>query len=371
MVTKRSAPQSRLTEGRKAATGNITPKRIIPVRSVNSNLPQPLRGLGRRFVIWRHEEGKKIPLQIDGRAASAIDNSTWTTLTQALAALKSGKFDGIGVMLGDLADGHYLVGLDLDGCRDPKTGKIADWAMDEIRRWTTYCEVSPSGTGVKLYGLFEGTPPISGRSVLAPGEQGRNGKAAKIEVFAQGRYFCVTRRHVPNTPTDLRDVTVAFAGTLAVADSFKLLAKYPDTARKAQGANIDRSKLDYALAQWLTTQSVSREGFAAALQTYPHGQVHQGDKDPERQIERLWEGLERPATSKASCCRTHPSKKLAGSFPDGYRLRSSRSWMGHRVVVRPFSSLRFAPQSQPAASLWTPACRRAPFCTSRSRTMPE
>jgi hypothetical protein len=42
-----------------------------------------------------------------------------------------------------------LTGIDLDGCIDPATKKVLPWAKAIIKRFNTYAEYSPSGTGVK------------------------------------------------------------------------------------------------------------------------------------------------------------------------------------------------------------------------------
>jgi hypothetical protein len=55
---------------------------------------------------------------------------------------------------------------------------VEDWAMDIIRRLDTYTEVSPSGTGIRMF--LRGALPGTGR------------KKGKIEVYDQGRYLTVT-----------------------------------------------------------------------------------------------------------------------------------------------------------------------------------
>ena len=69
-------------------------------------------------------------------------------------------------------------GIDLDGCRNPISGEIRDWAKTTILRFNSYTEVSPSGTGVKIF--VKGKLPGRGAA--------RNG----IEVYSQGRFFTVT-----------------------------------------------------------------------------------------------------------------------------------------------------------------------------------
>src|SRR5690606_37395450 len=96
----------------------------------------------------------KVPFQVNGILASSTDPRTWTTFSGAIKALKLSRggddaYDGIGYVF-SADDG--LIGIDLDDCVDPETRKIAAWAKEIIELvGPTYAEVSPSGTGVKLW----------------------------------------------------------------------------------------------------------------------------------------------------------------------------------------------------------------------------
>ena len=79
-----------------------------------------------------------------------------------------------------------FVGIDLDGCRDAGTGEVASWAKATIERFATYCELSPSGTGVHL--ILEGALPQGGR------------KRGQIECYDTGRYFTITGRSLNGDP---------------------------------------------------------------------------------------------------------------------------------------------------------------------------
>jgi hypothetical protein len=68
------------------------------------------------------------------------------SLEQAVAVAKR-RVDGIGFVF----NGDGIAGVDLDGCRNPETGAIAPWAQRIIDDFASYTEVSPSGTGVKIY----------------------------------------------------------------------------------------------------------------------------------------------------------------------------------------------------------------------------
>ncbi|MQA91454.1 MAG: hypothetical protein GEU90_14710 [Gemmatimonas sp.] len=70
-----------------------------------------------------------------------------------MTANRAGLGDGIGFALGapmDSVPGVELCGTDLDGCRDPETGEIEDWAQKIIEELSSYMELSPSGEGVHI-----------------------------------------------------------------------------------------------------------------------------------------------------------------------------------------------------------------------------
>ena len=83
-----------------------------------------------------------------GRKAKSNDPATWADFDAALAACRGRKLDGIGYVFA--VDGSEA-GVDLDDCRDAATGEVQSWAADLIATLDSYAEVSPSGTGVKVY----------------------------------------------------------------------------------------------------------------------------------------------------------------------------------------------------------------------------
>jgi primase-polymerase (primpol)-like protein len=76
------------------------------------------------------------------------------------------------------SDEDPYCGVDYDDCRDPATGDIDQHVRKEVERLNSYTEVSPSGTGVKVY--CRGVLPHSG-------------KRGSVEMYDQRRYFTVTR----------------------------------------------------------------------------------------------------------------------------------------------------------------------------------
>src|SRR5215207_4525783 len=148
---------------------------------------QNIRDL-KQWVCWRSEErdGKltKIPYSaFTGEKASTTDPETWTDYSEAVKACKERGYGGIGFVFTAKDD---LCGIDLDGCLDPQTGEIENWAQEKIDELDSYAEISPSGTGVHV--LVRGALP-----------PGRNRKG-RFEAYDQGRYFTVTGRHLAGTP---------------------------------------------------------------------------------------------------------------------------------------------------------------------------
>lgn len=154
------------------------------------SIPAELRALP-RWVMWKYEvrkDGKKTkpPYKIDGYRASHSDPTTWATFEEVQAAFATGKFDGVGFVLGD-----GFAGVDFDDVRDEATGVIHPAALQQIQKLDSYAETSVSGTGVHI--LVKGTLEGDGR------------KKPHVEAYADTRYFCVTGAHVPSTPLTINE----------------------------------------------------------------------------------------------------------------------------------------------------------------------
>ena len=111
---------------------------LAQLRSVQA-IAQMADMYGKRFVLWRGELDEKgdlvkRPKRLDGRTnADVTDPRNGHTLERCCAALpRTPAGTGLGVILAaerDAANGVLiLVGVDLDGCRDPDTGEIKPWA---------------------------------------------------------------------------------------------------------------------------------------------------------------------------------------------------------------------------------------------------
>jgi hypothetical protein len=168
------------------------------------NIPERLKK-PRRWVVWkwcrRKKKWDKPPRQVNGDLASVDDSSSWRSFDEALAALQTGKFDGIGFVLGYVEEeGVTYTGVDLDGCHDPQTGQIQEWAVSHLKRLDTYAETSPSGEGVKALAI--GTLPGPDRN-----DSDRSG----IEVYGGGRYFTITGHRLEDVPEVIGERTAELA----------------------------------------------------------------------------------------------------------------------------------------------------------------
>jgi len=160
------------------------------------------------WLCWRYKENddaekpRKVPVDPrTERIADGTDPAVWTDYNTAQTCYDQDKSDisGLGVALG-FGD---LVGVDLDNCRNSKTGDVEEWAKDIVETLDSYAEVSPSGTG--LHVLVEGALPNDARnrqkdiaSTLSRFDE------AEIEIYDSTRYFTFTGDHVKGTPTSIK-----------------------------------------------------------------------------------------------------------------------------------------------------------------------
>lgn len=162
-------------------------------------IPNELRALP-QWVTWKlcGDDARKVPFNaVTGTTARTNDQSTWSDYGTAVEALHTSDHAGLGFVF---AGGGGLFGIDLDGCIDAEGG-IQPWAMQIVRDFATYAEISPSGTGIKLFArgsLDRGrkteldTPAVCDRKPA-------------VEMYGSGRYFTVTGQRVGDTPLELRD----------------------------------------------------------------------------------------------------------------------------------------------------------------------
>jgi len=158
-----------------------------------------------RWVAWQTQEsGKrttKVPYSAGGPKAKADDPSTWCTRVDAefRAAILPKPFGlgGVGIELGD-HEGLCLGGLDLCTCRDRETGTVETWAQEVVERFGSYAEVSPSGTGLKVFFAFDPADLVPLRLAMDTDhsrmfKRGGGDHSPAIELHLGNRYFSSSR----------------------------------------------------------------------------------------------------------------------------------------------------------------------------------
>ncbi len=141
------------------------------------NIPEEMRQY-RNWVVWKLEERDgdltKMPYIAGGVGrASSTDSLTWRPFEEAVQALETGRYSGVGFVF---SSGDPYAGVDLDKCRDPETGEIEEWAKKIVEEFGGYAEVSQSGEGVHI--IVRGKAP--------------NRKRGKVEAYSTERYFAMT-----------------------------------------------------------------------------------------------------------------------------------------------------------------------------------
>jgi len=160
--------------------------------AVPARLRRVPKWLGWRAETRADEHGEmkatKVPYRIDepSEKASVDAPETWGSFDDAIEAYGAGMFDGVGYVL--TAD-DPIMGVDLDKCRDPKTGAIDPSAAAIVARLRSYTEISPSGLGLRVFLIG-----------LLPGPRRRKGL---IEMYEDRRYLSVTGHHLAGTPTTI------------------------------------------------------------------------------------------------------------------------------------------------------------------------
>lgn len=149
----------------------------------------------RIWLLWREipspdgKKPKKVPCYVDGSPRKGeldvpADRKRLATFDNALAeytAKRGGRkaYAGLGIALGKADDGRIMSGIDLDDCLNDK-GDLTPVAERILKAAAgSYCEISPSGSGLKIFGF---------------GDLGDNDNTKGVEIYSRKRFFTVTGR---------------------------------------------------------------------------------------------------------------------------------------------------------------------------------
>ena len=146
------------------------------------------------------------------------------------------------------------MGIDLDKCRDPETGKTEAWAKAILNELSSYTELSQSGQG--WHAIVKGSLPGGGN------------RKGRVEMYDHDRYFVMTGKRALNSCEEIqvRDLRSLHARLL----SGQLDPKPSErkSGRKARGTDKSPSGKDFALigslARELCTNDAMTDRFRVA-----------------------------------------------------------------------------------------------------------
>jgi hypothetical protein len=151
-----------------------------------------------QWVLWRYEErnGKatKVPYRVTNRPASSTNPADWGSyeaVTNVWLRAPT-RYAGLGFVFS--AEDPFC-GIDLDDCLDAD-GALKPWARGIVERFSdTYMEISPSGSGLKIWA----------RGAVPANLAGVNIGDGQIELYDHARYFTVTGRVFRGAPLEIED----------------------------------------------------------------------------------------------------------------------------------------------------------------------
>ncbi len=147
-------------------------------------IPAQLKALP-QWVCWRlvEADGRTTKWPVEAKSGRRIDVTSptnWLPYDAACAAADANPdVEGVGFCF---SSHDPFCGIDLDDCLDA-AGNIAPWAQSILAKFDTYYEVSPSGTGIKLWAMGRNPSPTGRRVKHESGE---------VELYDHARFFTVT-----------------------------------------------------------------------------------------------------------------------------------------------------------------------------------
>lgn len=146
-----------------------------------------------KWVAWKlaTRDGKPTKLPVNphtGGLAKVDSPTTWSNYEKAARRARVYRLAGVGFVI--TADDD-LTGVDLDDVVDAETGKFEPWAAEIVALGETYCEISPSRTGLRMW--------IDGKV-----ERSIKSSPLGIEIYRDGRYLTFTGNRVEGTPAEIR-----------------------------------------------------------------------------------------------------------------------------------------------------------------------
>jgi putative DNA primase/helicase len=303
------------------------------------------------WLTWRFEikeEGKlptKVPYCPFGgtlRHASTTDHTTWGTLPQANEYVTKwgDKLNGVGVVMTDTKDKLAIIGVDLDTCMDAN-GLIAPWAEDVIKRFDSYTETSPSGSGCKVFACIT----LADKEVVRQALDGKPGRkwastgmehGPAIELYTAGRYFTLTGRWIDETPEDLRVVDKDTLLWLIHTAGPQFLEDYAaDAKTRGNGRDDSRSAVAFRIGCVMARAGKTYQQFCNAVRDNPQTASWYSEKgviDGERELKNIWNKMGGTTAQKPDSAADSTNQLVIGEMEDVEM--EAVTWYWPKVIPR-------------------------------------
>ncbi len=243
-----------------------------------------------QWCAWREERRgeswTKVPYSTPQRMARANDPATWLTRARADAVvadlLSGGRRGGVGLFLGGEGELRFG-GIDLDSCLG-LLGDLEPWAAAVLSRFPSYAEVSPSGTGVKVFFAYRAADLEPLRAIMGTkwGCNFSRGDHTEIGLFLGHKYFTVTGQRLDSAPATIETVDRAALEWLIIDAGPRFKGEETATAPK----DDSRSGRAFCLAGECRRAGMDLDAFKAELAKDPA--LAKWAKDA-RQVQRAWD----------------------------------------------------------------------------------
>ena len=215
--------------------------RSNPVRP--QNIPELLKDL-KHWVVWKAFAKKydgrfdKVPISTQtGHKVNHLDKTYQMSFQDALSAHQNGCGDGIGISLSSdpvaynkAGEPLHLIGIDIDKVQASK--EKFDAAKTISKSVGSYCEISPSGTGIRVFALSE---ELLGKGQSPSGEMYHKGRFLTVTGHGHARDLVTATDTLKSLEREWWPDSVK--ETCACSNSNTVIVRDPDTPRRRAELN--------------------------------------------------------------------------------------------------------------------------------------
>ncbi len=201
-----------------------------------------------------------------------------------------------------------FVGLDLDACRNPVTGDVADWADKFLRLMSPYTvlsNISVSGTGIKLILRCDETLK---RGVRYFEEAGHGDHKPQAELFCDSKYFALTDFNASTVKDDAQSVNTTVLSRLMDFD----VADTTVEISQASGGTTTPEELRDLLSKLDIMKFQTRDGWLKIMQASHHGT---GGSGAGKEVFKAWSAGDEANYSESDIERDWNSLKANPNNP--------------------------------------------------------